>query len=101
WMKGAWPVKAHALGGRHYRTRKDGEPYVDQNFDSYAVEYTYPDGTKLMFEGRNMDGCQTRFSSHMHGTKGSAIVSNDGDCGLPSRIHSRQDLSRESLVWRS
>jgi predicted dehydrogenase len=101
WMKGAWPVKAHALGGRHYRNRKDGVPYVDQNFDTYAVEYTYPDGTKFMFEGRNMDGCQIRFSSFMHGTKGSAIVSNDGDCGLPSRIHSRHDFSRDSLVWKS
>jgi predicted dehydrogenase len=40
WMKNAWPVRAHALGGRHYR----GD-YIDQNFDSYAVEYTFADGT--------------------------------------------------------
>jgi len=101
WMKGAWPVKAHALGGRHYRASAAGVPYVDQNFDSYSVEYTYPDGTTFIFEGRNMDGCMTRFSSFMHGTKGSAIVSTNGDCGLPSSIHSRHDLSRESVVWRS
>ncbi len=31
WMKNAWPVKAQAVGGRHYR----GD-YVDQNFDHYA-----------------------------------------------------------------
>ena len=36
WMKNAWPVEAQALGGRHYR----GEN-VDQNFDTYAVEYTF------------------------------------------------------------
>ena len=41
WMKGAWPVEAHALGGRHYR----GDS-LDQNFDTYAVEYAYPDGTR-------------------------------------------------------
>jgi len=101
WMKGAWPVKAHALGGRHYRYGNDGVPYVDQNLDTYAVEYTYPDGTKFMFEGRNIDGCQTKFSSMMHGTRGSAIVSSNSDCGLPSRIHSSHDLSRDSLVWTS
>ena len=43
WMKGAWPVQAQATGGRHYRGDN-----VDQNFDNYAVEYTFPDGTKLV-----------------------------------------------------
>jgi len=101
WMKGAWPEKAQALGGRHYRTRADGVPWVDQNFDSYAVEYTYSDGTKMLFDGRNIEGCQDRFLSYMHGTKGSAIVSANGDCGAPSRIHSRRDFSHDSLVWQS
>jgi predicted dehydrogenase len=32
WMKNKWPVKASALGGRHYR----GD-YIDQNFDTYSV----------------------------------------------------------------
>lgn len=34
WMKGAWPVEAHAVGGRHYR----GDS-LDQNFDTYSVQY--------------------------------------------------------------
>src|SRR3974390_595479 len=42
WMKNAWPIKAHATGGRHYR----GDS-LDQNFDNYSVEYTYPDGSQL------------------------------------------------------
>ena len=54
-MKGAWPVEAQALGGRHYRGNS-----VDQNFDIYSVEYTYPDGTKLFFDGRNMPGVPQR-----------------------------------------
>ncbi len=58
WMKNAWPIKAQALGGRHYR----GD-YVDQNFDTYAVEYTYPDGAKLFFDGRTMLGCMNNMSS--------------------------------------
>ena len=34
WMKGAWPVKAHALGGRHYREDASGNKFLDQNFDT-------------------------------------------------------------------
>src|SRR5579871_2288544 len=45
WMKNAWPVKAQALGGRHYRQAPDGTTYVDQNLDTYGVEYTFPDGS--------------------------------------------------------
>ena len=101
WMKGAWPTKAQALGGRHYRTESVGVPYVDQNFDTYSVEYTYPDGTKFMFDGRCMSGCETRYASYMHGTKGSAIVSHHADCGLPSSIHKGHDLSRASAIWQS
>ena len=101
WMKGAWPVKAHASGGRHYRMSDKGVYYVDQNFDSYSVEYSYADGTKFLFEGRNMSGCQTIFSSAMHGTKGSAIVSKSSDCGMPSSIHKGHDLSNASALWKS
>ena len=64
-MKDAWPVKAKASGGRHYR----GD-YVDQNFDTYSVEYTFADGTKLFLEGRNIPGCHQEFASYAHGTEG-------------------------------
>lgn len=101
WMKNAWPIKAQGNGGRHYRNREDGVEYVDQNFDSYAIEYTYADGTKLTFNGRNIEGCDERFSSYMLGTKGSAIVSSNGDYGMPSRIYGRHDFSRDSLRWTS
>ena len=33
WMKNAWPVKAQAVGGRHYRESPEGGPCIDQNFD--------------------------------------------------------------------
>ena len=48
-MKNEWPVKAQALGGRHYKVSPEGVAYVDQNFDTYSVEYTYSDGTKFFF----------------------------------------------------
>ena len=69
WMKGAWPVEAKASGGRHYR----GDS-IDQNLDTYSVEYTYPDGAKLFFNGRCITGCHSEFASYAHGTKGSAVI---------------------------
>jgi predicted dehydrogenase len=101
WMKNAWPVKAQALGGRHYRQSLEGETYVDQNFDIYAVEYTYADGTKFSFDGRCMTGCQDIYSSYLHGTKGMAIVSKSGDCGAPSTIYKSQTPRRSDMVWES
>ena len=51
WCKDAWPVSAQGHGGRQVRTRKD------QLFDHYAVEYSFPDGTRLFAQGRHMDNC--------------------------------------------
>ncbi len=101
WMKNAWPVKAQALGGRHYRKSPEGVTYVDQNFDVYAVEYTYADGTKFDFDGRCMSGCADQYSSYLHGTKGSAVVSKHGDCGMPSTIYKGQLPKRSDVVWES
>jgi len=96
WMKNAWPVKSQAVGGRHYRGT-----YVDQNFDSYAVEYTFADGAKLFMDGRNIAGCTDIYSSYVHGSKGLAIASKGGDCGAPSSIHKGQNPDRDSQTWQS
>ncbi len=101
WLKNAWPVKAIALGGRHYRNSPEGKPYIDQNFDVYSVEYTFPDGTKLMLEGRCMPGCYQSHSSYAHGSKGSAVISKSGDCGPPSTIFRGQSLDRADRIWQS
>jgi predicted dehydrogenase len=101
WLKGSWPVKAQALGGRHYRQSPEGITYVDQNLDTYSVEYTYPDGSKFFFDGRCIDGCNDIYSSYLHGSKGFAIASKSGDCGMPSSIHKGQNPSRSNMVWES
>ncbi len=101
WMKDAWPVKAQALGGRHYRNSPRGNPCVDQNFDSYSVEYTFEDGAKLIMDGRCINGCQPIYSSYVHGTKGSAVASKAGDCGRPSSIYSGQKPDRSNMLWES
>jgi hypothetical protein len=94
WMKNSWPVKAHALGGRHYR----GD-YIDQNFDSYAVEYTFDDGSKLFLEGRTMLGCRNDMSSVVHGSKGSAIVSTAGHTPGKVRTFGGQRQHRKDVTW--
>ena len=100
-MKNAWPVKAQALGGRHYRQNSDGAPLVDQNFDVYSVEYTFADGSKFIMDGRCINDCKEIYSSYAHGSKGSAIISNSGDCGLPSSTYKSQNPDRASRLWES
>ncbi len=95
WMKGSWPIKAHALGGRHFRGKA-----VDQNFDNYSVEYTYPDGAKLFYYGRNMRGCESGFASFVHGAKGCAIVSTSGHAPGRVRTFKGQDFDEKNLIWK-
>lgn len=94
WMKGAWPTQAQALGGRHFR----GD-YVDQNLDTYSVEYTYPDGAKLFYYGRNMTGCHSEFASYAHGTKGCAIISTRSHHPGRVRTFSGQKFAEENRLW--
>ena len=84
WMKNAWPVKAQALGGRHYKTDPQGEPYVDQNLDTYSVEYTFADGSKTYMDGRCINGCNDIYSSYAHGSKGMAIIAKETGLGRES-----------------
>jgi predicted dehydrogenase len=94
WMKDAWPVKAQASGGRHYRGQN-----VDQNFDNYSVEYTFDDGAKLWLYGRTMDGCYGEHSTYVHGTKGSGIVSIGGHMPSRCRLFKNQDMTDDNITW--
>lgn len=107
-MKDAFPVEAKAVGGRHYDyVERNGEKLecVDQNFDSYGVEYTFADGAKALYEGRNMVGCHQEFAAYAHGTKGSAVISSQGHVPARSRIYKDQNIDTnwraepDNLVW--
>jgi predicted dehydrogenase len=93
-MKDAWPVQAQALGGRHYR----GDS-VDQNFDTYSVEYTFEDGTKLLLDGRTIDGCYEDHSSWVHGSKGLAMISIAGHSYNKCRIFKGQ-TPESGIAWK-
>ncbi len=94
WMKDAWPIKAAGTGARTYR-----ENFIDQNFDTYSVEYTFDDGAKLMLEGRNIPGCHQEFASFAQGTKGSAIISTSSHTPSKARIYKGQDFKKSEVVW--
>src|ERR1039457_6346474 len=101
WMKNAWPVKAQAVGGRHYKNSAEGQPCVDQNFDAYSVEYTFADGAKMYMDGRCINGCNDIYSSYAHGSKGMAIVAKANDCGAPSMTFKGHAMDRSKLLWTS
>jgi predicted dehydrogenase len=94
WMKNAWPVRAQGLGGRHYRGTS-----VDQNFDVYAVEYTFADGAKLFFDGRCISGCHEEFASYAHGTQGSAVISTSSHTPGKVRTYKGQNLTPDNQLW--
>jgi predicted dehydrogenase len=93
-MKNDWPIKAHAIGARHYRGNA-----VDQNFDNYSVEYTFTDGMKFFFVGRSVTGCKDEFASYAHGTKGSAIVSTSMHTPGKVRTFKGHNMTKENLLW--
>jgi predicted dehydrogenase len=94
WMKDAWPVQAHASGGRHFRGNN-----VDQNFDNYSVEYTFDDGAKLFLYGRTIEGCYGEHASYAHGTKGSGIISESGHMPSKCRLFRNQDMTDANITW--
>ena len=73
WIKDGWPVSAT---GKGTPSSKPGN--CDQNLDSYNIEYTFADGTKLFMNGRLINGCKNEFASYAHGTKGLAVISSQG-----------------------
>ena len=86
--------EAQGTGGRHYRGGN-----VDQNFDSYSIEYTFPDGTKLFAYHREIAGCHEEFASYAHGTKGAAVISTYIHTPAKCRIYRGHNFSKDELAW--
>jgi myo-inositol 2-dehydrogenase / D-chiro-inositol 1-dehydrogenase len=91
WCKDAWPVSAQGHGGRQVRTAPD------QLFDHYAVEYHFPDGTRLFAQGRHMDNCWGFFGDIIHGTTGSAVL---GEGITQPRIFKGHRQRPEDVIWQ-
>ncbi len=95
WIKDAWPVSAHGIGGRFA-----GSTDCSQNLDSYSIEYTFADGTKALVTGRYIPNCHNDFSTYVHGTKCAAKFS--GDIHAPTTwLYKDQRLERSNIAWRA
>jgi predicted dehydrogenase len=94
WMKNAWPVKAEATGGRHFRGKLD-----DQNFDTYGVEWTFADGTKFFYSGRTMANCNQKFGLFGQGSKGAFTISASGHSPAKSTIYKSQRMEKDNILW--
>jgi predicted dehydrogenase len=85
WVMDAHPVSAVGMGGRLMRVGKD----FGDIFDHHAVEYTYPDGTKMFGFCRQMPGCEHLVGEFAVGSRGEADIakaqlhSSDGEWKYP------------------
>jgi predicted dehydrogenase len=91
WVKDAWPVSVQGQGGRQVRD------VPDQLFDHYAAEYTFPDGARLMAQGRHMNGCWGFFGSVIHGANGSAVL---GEGQPQPRLYKTRIMKPGNLIWQ-
>ncbi|MEY3874403.1 MAG: hypothetical protein RL363_1124 [Bacteroidota bacterium] len=66
WFKGAYPVKAHGLGGRQVRKGKE----YGEIFDHHYVEFEYADGSILNSQCRHIPGTTSKVDELFIGTKG-------------------------------
>ena len=94
WIKDAWPVSAHGLGGCEPNSND-----CSQNLHTYAIEYTFPDGTKALVNSRSMRSCHNNFSTFVHGTKCAAQFS--GNVHAPTvQIYKDQRTAKDNVTWR-
>ncbi len=85
WLMDAHPIEANGQGGRAALA-----DYSGQIYDHHFVEYTYPNGTKMFSQCRQIPGCWGSTSEFAHGTKGWCEISK-------GRIYDHND----KLVWQS
>jgi len=94
WIKDAWPISAEGLGGREPRSTD-----CSQNVHTYAIEYTFPDGTKAFVNSRNQRNCRNEFATWVHGTKCAGQFS--GNVHAPT-VHTYKDQRcvKNNVAWR-
>ncbi len=95
WIKDAWPVSAHGVGGRAANSTD-----CSQNLDSYSVEWTFPDGTKATDVVRYLSGCHMEFATYIHGTKCAAQFSGSHHAGTV-RIYKDQRIADDNIAWKA
>jgi len=90
WAKEAYPVVAQGQCARQVRRIQD------QLFDQYYVEYTFPDGTRLLAQGRYIPRTWNNFQSVIHGTTGCAVV---GEGVRDPRLFRGHNPDTRNMIW--
>ena len=94
WIKDAWPVSAEGMGGREPNSTD-----CSQNLHTYAIEYTFGDGTKAMVNSRSWQNCKNEFATFVHGTKCAAQFS--GNVHAPTvLVYKDQRLAKDNIAWQ-
>ena len=95
WIKDAWPVSAHGIGGRVANSTDCG-----QNLDSLTIEWTFPDGTKAFDVVRWLQNCHTEFATYVHGTTCAAQFSGSNHEGTVHTYKDQRCISNNT-AWRA
>jgi predicted dehydrogenase len=93
WIKDSWPVSCVGMGGR--------EPYstdCGQNHDTYAMEYTFADGTKAMCGFRRANRGRGEFATWIHGAKCGAQFSGQTHAATV-HIFKDQRMTNDNILW--
>jgi len=93
WIKDAWPVSAHGIGGRAANSTD-----CSQNLDSFSIEWTFADGTKAYDVVRYLSNCHNEFATYIHGTKCAAQFSGNIHAGT---VHTYKDqrIAADNVDW--
>jgi predicted dehydrogenase len=95
WIKDAYPVTAHAVGGRAPNSTDCG-----QSLDLFTIEWTFADGTKALDVVRWLPRCHEEFATYIHGTKCAAQFSGWSHEGTV-HIYKDQRCSPDNVAWRA
>lgn len=94
WIKDAYPVTAHGVGGRVADSKDCG-----QGLDSFSIEWTFPDGTKAYDVVRWVRNCYSDFATYIHGTKCAAQFSGRSHDGNVIRTYKDQRIEKDNIAW--
>ncbi|MGA2253267.1 MAG: gfo/Idh/MocA family oxidoreductase [Thermoguttaceae bacterium] len=87
WIKDAWPVSAEGKG-----TLANRSGNCAQNFDTYSIEYIFPDGGKAVVE--NVDP----FATFIHGSQRAAQFSGNVHAATV-HIYKGKDIAKNQIDW--
>jgi predicted dehydrogenase len=95
WIKDAWPVSAHGIGGRAADSTD-----CSQNLDSFSIEWTFADGTKAYDVVRYLPQCHNEFATYVHGTKCAAQFSGAIHAATV-QTYKDQRIAADNIDWKA